>query len=171
MGMKKNGVCIGRQTMDTAPMRTNEICPSYFLPLHAHSRVIFEICRSYFLPPFPPGTMLDDRHRIYVINIVPGGRGQKQDRQISKKIENVGIVWRCPYDFAHPIFLFPHKAGLDFGRQRRPKQDRQISMKHYLMGAFMLGWRCLQRVFFIVLRRSLCMRGWRCLQRFIFFAS
>ena len=55
MGMKKNGVCIGRQTMDTAPMRTNEICPSYFLPLHAHSRVIFEICRSYFLPPFPPG--------------------------------------------------------------------------------------------------------------------
>ena len=34
------------------------------------------------------------------------------------------------------------KAGLDFGRQRRPKQDRPISMKHYLMGAFMLGWRC-----------------------------
>ena len=83
----------------------------------------------------------------------PGGRGQKQDRQISQKIENFGIVWRCPYDFAHPIFLFPHKAGLDFGRQRRPKQDRPISMKHYLMGAFMRGWRCLQRVFFIVLHR------------------
>ena len=74
--------------------------------------------------------------------LFPGGRGQKQDRQISQKIENFGIVWRCPYDFAHPIFLFPHKAGLDFGRQRRPKQDRPISMKHYLMGAFMLGWRC-----------------------------
>ena len=26
-------------------------------------------------------------------------------------------------------------------------------MKHYLMGAFMRGWRCLQRVFFIVLHR------------------
>ena len=121
-----------------------------------------------FCPPSP-------REQCWMIAIEymsstlsPGGRGQKQDRQISQKIENFGIVWRCPYDFAHPIFLFPHKAGLDFGRQRRPKQDRPISMKHYLMGAFMLGWRCLQRVFFIVLRRSLCMRGCRCLQRFIF---
>ena len=107
MGMKKNGVCIGRQTMDTAPMRTNEICPSYFLPLHAHSRVIFEICRSYFLPPFPPGTMLDDRHRICHQHCSRGEGGKNKTGRFPKKSEILALFGGALMISHTPFFYSP----------------------------------------------------------------
>ena len=63
--------------------------------------------------------------------LFPGGRGQKQDRQILKKIENVGIVWRCPYDFAHPIFLFPPRnQGIKESRITHQTSTDQAQLLH-----------------------------------------
>ena len=58
----------------------NEICPSYFLPLHAHSRVIFKSAGLIFCPPSP-------REQFWMIAIAYGTAERQGVPQLQTKFD------------------------------------------------------------------------------------